>query len=450
MSRPNTPGGAFFGVSITTTGTLADYIEDVGSELFANKAATAAALAELDAIASTGSPAAAKIIRPVVIANRTQEMTAKQGAGVNNYTRDEGRLKVQMPRSAVQSVQLLFGNYYVTDQEMTDTSPITVTASVELPTSPVTLPYAVTFNGKKSIVLDPGEYILSDPVPIQVAADGFFWVRSGITVSAGGNTWPCTYSTRLTGENFRQSLDVSSQVYNTGALSAVGGGSVGFGPIAVIGTPEDTATGRTLVSVIGVGDSIMRGSGDSSPDAYGNTGMARGCADVSGHHVPFLTMARDSDRAQYNQVTAYRKRAPWRYGTHLLCNLGTNDLAGGRTLAELQADITAIWTDAKRVGLKVYQCNLLPRVTGTFSTAAGQTPIAGFESGGLRDQFNAWLLTQVGTYLEGVIDVASAVEDPSNHGKWAANLTADGIHPVSSAYVLIGNALRPAVAGFVA
>src|SRR5262249_9148167 len=100
--------------------------------------------------------------------------------------------------------------------------------------------------------------------------------------------------------------------------------------------------------------------------------------------------------------------------------------------------------------LKVAQSLIMPRTTSSdsWATAANQTSVSGFGVGELRDQFNAWVLTQVGGgLLDVVIDPNPYVEDQSHPSKWISNNSAnypttDGVHPSSALHILAAQAVN--------
>jgi lysophospholipase L1-like esterase len=85
---------------------------------------------------------------------------------------------------------------------------------------------------------------------------------------------------------------------------------------------------------------------------------------------------------------------------------------------------------------------------GGWTSASDQTPFAGFTVGGVRDQFNTWVKTQVGGgVLDAYIDVNQYVEDQANPGCWLTNGTinypsVDGVHPTQALHILAAQAVN--------
>lgn len=279
-------------------------------------------------------------------------------------------------------------------------------------------------------------------------------MRSGAIVAAGGSVVGGSPST--TGVTKVKSDAATSQVYSSSGMSVPSGGAsstYAFIPVCVLGIPK-----QRHVAVLGWGDSIMYGSGETGTgDAtYGHYGwFDRGLIGVNGYNVPFVNCSRSGDNTRaYTANFSWGRYALLEFVTHAVFGMSTNDVGNGYTLAEIQSNCQAAWAAAKRMGVKVYHTTMTPKTTSTdsWATAANQTVTAEYDTAGKRGQFNAWLLTQVDAgNLDGVIDVNAAVADPANPDKWLTNgtanyLTADGLHPSTSGHVLMAAVLNAAVA----
>lgn len=237
---------------------------------------------------------------------------------------------------------------------------------------------------------------------------------------------------------------------------ATGSGAYGnFAPDAVRGRPLAAATPRLRCFAL-VGDSIAQGAGSSS----GEVSWADYCAAQGGFSV--MKLAVTGEKAQtFAQAAARHRRLAAIAGSfdRVIGNYATNDLLLGRSLAQIQADLTAIWQALAALcpngAADIWWCTTIPRTTrpgnvalvpasGPY-TAAGAAYGAGSVAGGSpsgRNALNAWLYGQVGTGIGGVIDLAAAVElNPSSRagagsGQWAdvATDSSDGTHPSQSAH----------------
>lgn len=367
----------------------------------------------------------------------TRFNSLREFVGSATYTRTESRLKSDSPGVPLHSLRLIYGNFIVSGGlgEFDGYNPITVTAAVE-PTYTPAIAIPVTFGGKREVTIDAGAIVVSDPIP-GLALDasnswvgGDLFVRTGLTVSSGGK-WPQDYYPLAEGEGCFESNSGASQVYATGPMTAPSGGGAaangGFGPIALIGYTE-----AGQISVVYLGDSIADGVGDDQ-DGY----IARALADVNGYPVPYIKLSRGSDTLGNNALAyGYRRRALFEYGTHGIIALGTNDIVTGASLETMKNLVTEISAAMRGRGLKVIGSTIFPRTTSTdhWATLAGQTPVAGFETGGIRDQFNAWIKNYADGLLDYWYDPCELIEPTAAPGKWNVNgaadyPTTDGIHP---------------------
>lgn len=388
--------------------------------------------------------------RPLICTNRLGILLLQQGGAPNNYTLDDGRFVARVGRAGYHSVQLGFGNFYVAAGERIDVATITPRAAFETLTPIANR--AFTFGGGvRAPLLAPGDQCLTDPMYETVSGGTDMLLRTGLTVATGGDLWPCNYTSRGAGENFRQSVGTaaSSQVYNTGSLNTAGTiGSAGFGPLCAIGMPLETSDVAHRRAFISLGDSISFGNSDTADTNY-NIGYGKGLVDPDGYVVPHMLQSRNSDQASF-QVNATgfpmsRKLLWWRYATDFICNLGTNDgpATGNRTMDQWKADVLTILGKAKSFGLRTAWVKILPR-----QVSLGGAIVAGYEPGGVwRDPANAWLSSQVGLgLLDAVIDPNPFVEDPANPGKYLPGISSDGIHMNASGYALAVPAIKAYVA----
>jgi lysophospholipase L1-like esterase len=227
-------------------------------------------------------------------------------------------------------------------------------------------------------------------------------------------------------------------------------------PSAVLGLGK---SGETVRHVGIVGDSLMMGYLDTEVDSHKKGIGVRGAEyeDVRYRRIP-----QGGDRMMYwTAANAAKRLALVQPATSVFCDLGSNDIANSRTLAQLQADAITTWTELGRQGARVFQMTILPKTTSTdsWATKANQTPVApAFAAGGVRQTFNAWLragastvingvtvtLGMAGHPLSGVVDISSAVEDTTDSNYWKSpSWTTDGGHPTATGYDALAQAMRP-------
>lgn len=107
-------------------------------------------------------------------------------------------------------------------------------------------------------------------------------------------------------------------------------------------------------------------------------------------------------------------------------------------LANVQASILSIIARERALGKKVICETTPPRTTSTdaWTTVANQTPIsAAFVAGGIVDQYDAWLLSIVGTPTgpDYALDIRATCRDATLTDRWDTShgpASTDGIHPL--------------------
>ena len=310
----------------------------------------------------------------------------------------------------------------------------------------------VTFNnGSHTVSVPAGGVVISDPLPTILPSNTPMRSRTYITVS-GGVKWGgqraivsgspeyecCTHSTSESDQSQTGTIDTT--------------GTVPWGPIAVLFEGVD----ENILTVWGYGDACMAGVGDTTHIGWFGRAFW-GQTNVLAWRASVYAELALSFR-QYCGQARIRTSVGARVG---ICGYGYNDLVNGRTLAQLQGDVIAIWLAMDARGQKVYQTTSRPKTTSTdsWATVENQTPFA-YES--VRVQFNAWVrdsapVTEVtlapvatgntdsttiragdtGHPLTGYIDLASAVESSLNSGKWIAGSTIDGEHPDATRHAAI-------------
>lgn len=155
----------------------------------------------------------------------------------------------------------------------------------------------VRFGGSRTLTIVPAhDVIASDPVPVEIAPGGLYFIRTAATFSGTGMQlmdYPGT-GTRITGsvsEFDSRSTSLNDQTLTPVTLANAGGGY--WGPVAVLGlvTP---AAGQTLPgTVLILGDSIAAGTGDTADSLYYQGYIQRSLENA----VPFVSAARGSTTA---------------------------------------------------------------------------------------------------------------------------------------------------------
>jgi len=207
------------------------------------------------------------------------------------------------------------------------------------------------------------------------------------------------------------------------------------GPSLIVGIPS-----VKINSVCLCGDSIEAGFLDSYRGAYKRALDNISMAWAQQNRVGF--QLRDA----VDSTTLAKLQAVWPYATDIICNLAANDIiTSAATFAQLQGYfntfVAAVNTIVGPYGVKPrlhwVKCTTATTTSDSFRTPDNQTPLAGFGIGETRDQWNAFLATQVGTSIYGLIDYTDVIHTTNTLGQavWISNgvtsnwATQDGIHP---------------------
>jgi hypothetical protein len=221
----------------------------------------------------------------------------------------------------------------------------------------------------------------------------------------------------------------------TGGAIASGTSANNLYPVLIVGQTRRP-------SFYAFGDSRVQGVGDTF-DATGNLGeLCRGI----GEHFAYLNLGCPSAKLYQWLPNSTRRQALMPYFSHMVGNWSINDIADSRTVAQLSADITAAAALGKTwlapSGRKVLWATMCPSSglsSGTeYDVADGSTQtVSGNNS--LRTGVNDLLRARMVPDVDAVLDIAAAMENGINSGKWEVEgggtggstgkaLTNDGLH----------------------
>lgn len=301
----------------------------------------------------------------------------------------------------------------------------TITAGIEYPAGTFV---QLKFSGSASGSIPDVGTLWSDYATVNIPTGATFWVRNLRTNASGVffNGWQNATLGEATevGASGLTDKTVSGTIVDSG-----NGWSVP--PLAIVG--------MTLkASVIIIGDSLSAGTGDT--EAASRDGKVGVVARSLGS-IPFVNIGRGSAQAQFWTAEAIGANAVIQKASNLVIVLGSNDINGGQTAAQVIANIQAIAALA-RPGQKVYVCTILPRSTSSdsWATLVNQTVNASFNP--VKNTFNTAALAVI-SGTTGAYDIASALESSVGSGKWIAATpqnTIEGVHPTPVGYLLLASA----------
>jgi hypothetical protein len=319
-------------------------------------------------------------------------------------------------------------------------SAITVGAAIEIGGTV----YPFTFGGAAKKTLQPGESVTSDPLTGVTVPTGAVFTRTWIDLPSSANSFPRSWGIYLSsgvGEGTTRTT-TGADLTLTGSGAVPVGSDNGTPPLALSAVVPSNA----LPAIAIIGDSITEAQLDDWQADPTHSGYAVRAVTAAGR--PYITYARGGDKAQL--MNSATRRAYWFEAldtcTHAITGYAINDIAGSRTLAQLQADNLSLWTYLVSRGVTPRQVTCTPYTTSTdaWATLANQT-VRAQES--VRLAWNAWLRDgapisggvavatgtsgalragAAGHPLNGVLDTAATVE---TDGKWNVGATTEGLHP---------------------
>ncbi len=328
----------------------------------------------------------------------------------------------------------------------------------------------LTFSGSRTLVLPMNSttpYWLSDPIPASAwtgaipARDEVFWLNVRGSIPAGGKIpsgTPATHS----GARFivYPPANDPGTIDTTGPIPAISGGTTRTAGLPLIFLGRFTGPGH--LAVIGIGDSILDGTGDSAnpvPVISGYGFFNRAAVDANGANaIAMFNLTRHGQSAGnfINPARQQRQTHFLPFANVVVEEYGTNDLGSGGTgsTSTILTRTETIWSMARDAGVqKIIRTQLMPRTSSTdaWSTLAGQTPNTGWGAGGKRDLINAGFATALADgKIDVVLDCFSAIAAPTDNTRWLTNGTAkyvsnDGTHIAPAGNALLAVPLRAAL-----
>ena len=363
-----------------------------------------------------------------------------------------------------------FNNFYRT----TDTnSPIVSTgnsltivrAAIESTTTAAYMP--ITFNGGSESITLPelATAILSDEIhPDGLGLESFsnlskYWVRIEARIPTASGFWPLnTPNYNYTGQKISYydpaATTLVNGAYSTGALTTSGvapsNGSTGVCPIW-LGEPVDALQDKSFVVM---GSSVEWGVSDGERwNIGGASGMGYINRALRTAECPNLNLAIPG--ATTMTLELYGQHiTPWlKYGRYMFDGIGSNDIAGLRSAAEINAALEARYVQLGEVGYKKMIRNSLGmRTTSTdsWSTAANQTYYDNWGPGSKADAVKQFIDAGVANGLYDYITSTPSYRDAGDPWKWATNGTAnyptsDGTHPKSPMHSVMATDILPTI-----
>lgn len=353
----------------------------------------------------------------------------------------------------LQMIQLEYVNWRNSTAEGDGPGDLTVRASVEAAFGGTRWP--VYFGGKRSVVIEPGARVRSDPVGVRIPRNTAFGTVTYRTHAAG-----VYFLGRGTiiglGEGAEDGTTITDK---TLAGTITPSAAFAYGPAQIL-----SWTNQDVASAAIYGDSISQllqeatSGGTATGDANGNVGFIERAL---GNTVIGVNMSKGGDTIA-NLVASSRRRLELTGSTcrHGIVQYGANDKA--TALATLQDQYVAAWLAISATGQRVWQTTITPQSTSTdgWATTVNQTPDPMFGPGSKMATLNDWfrdgapmtaayVVLATGTTtnairagerghpLAGYFEIADIMETGRNTGIIKAGYTADGLHPSTAMHILM-------------
>lgn len=288
-----------------------------------------------------------------------------------------------------------------------------------------------------------------------------YWVRvlCSVSSSSHGFATPLNFIASVSSAGgasllFNPVTCSAGPVYGTGN-SVYGTGTGGTGPSdftftgnlspIVVGVPEGTA-GKY---VVGIGDSIVHGTGETAGGGSWYQGFfARALvnSDFVTEPIAGLGYGWPGTSAPTWSVNP-SANSQWllQYGNVAVEEYGTNSAN--------YAGSSAIWAMLKARNYKIIRTKLLTITTSTdgWATTANQTKVAAWTTPtGDRIIFNGQVAAQAGILYDTFVDFDATMLDSGDRDLWKApGFTADGTHPTSAGHETMATQVRTAIANIV-
>ncbi len=307
---------------------------------------------------------------------------------------------------------------------------------------------AITFGGRRTLALRPGDGAWSDPIRFPVRAFQRLTVSLDVDTASDASTHslgltstfmrPGHHAARAAGDGFAQvptrATGTTVEAYPVYWLAAV-----------------DVRTTEADGAILGFGDSITDGRCSTTQDGVVRPDLYKRWTDLIAER--FAVLPRVQRRAVANAAiagnriiaggngpTALERLArdvlPRAGVTHVVFFAGTNDLAGGATAEQVIDGTRRIIAQVHASGRNIIGVTIVPR--GRPDSVRGWT--AEMESHRLI--VNAWIRTRAD--FDGVIDFDAVLTGglvSSNGQSIRPEFNCDGIHPNEAGYRAMANAV---------
>ena len=284
----------------------------------------------------------------------------------------------------------------------------------------------VTFDGRPRATVAAGRDVLSDPVPLAVGAGRVLAVSVHLpSTPRVATVHPVALQTSYLSDRGDFTLTPDAGPFDH---------RISSWPVL---TALDVLQPHPTNAVVAIGDSITDGFGSKVnadqrwTDALerrlaaegGSASMAVLNAGLSANQL----LVDDPQRGGTSPAARFERDVAAAAGvTDVVLHIGTNDIAAGRSAAEITAGLQRFAELARGAGLRVFLSTITPSRTEAHGT---RTAVA------TRNAVNDWIRAHGREHADGVLDFAKAVADRTEPTRLAAAYdSGDGLHLSAAGY----------------
>jgi hypothetical protein len=365
-----------------------------------------------------------------VVATRCRIPTDQTvGTGGHGYT----DRSYHFARDDITAISLGYMNWFANYQknEVSNCDPVRLTGSIEYPENVL---YQLTWGGSPSVVVPPGDTLISDLLPVKIPRNGRFYRR--LFVRSLGNHYSIINSSAYPNTTL---VDFTGgDVFDlTGTDLTMGGEMVNAGPQNQTPTLLIGTTTRPTIAI--VGDSRDFGAGDMIDVGIGDSGQT---ARAIGPYFAYINLGVYGDQAAFFVAGSSLRRAMLEYCSHIICGYGINDITdAGKSSQVVEACLENVYRLPGIAGKPIFQNCLLPVSASRdgWTTISGQTTDVHDSD---RRAVNNWIKdSSTSGIITGYIDPCITIESTRPGGLWnVPGLTLDGVHPTQTGYARIASA----------
>lgn len=345
---------------------------------------------------------------------------------------------INLKSAPITTARVFYGTWLFNATSEYPTGKLEVRAGLEYPLGGTIYPL-YSKQGSRDLFLASNSEDYLEATGINIPAGASFAIRTRAIAGTGG-TIPKTYANNLV---FNGVAIQGHAGTNDGSDFTLGGtqptnSNTVYGPFAVC-SYETTNKAKSFAIF---GDSIYQGN---------IVGVSIAESAIKNASCGFLNLARSGAKLQGGANPSRRISLARLTGcTEVMMNYPVNDLEASRSVAQIKADFTSLWTNLKTAGFsKITQGTCFPRTTDATDPSTPKSTPAGAYTGGaasFRSLINEWMRSGISlgtaTTPDYIFEQSDILETARDTGLWLNPTvnTYDGIHPSATGATTVATA----------